>query len=207
MGGLCYITFVPKKEDSCFLLLGNKREKMQGAVARLQSIDKQVISKRFERHQFFLVKPLPTPLDYSTYGVSQVKYFKPPYRIDAQATSQYAGVTMSLEAQGVCDNQFLNEKAESTWSIDLIEPGAVWIGALHGERLNNQYLDLWLTSTLLYFPYFPGHLKMRVRLGTCVFTSYKKPEEGTTYTLGDFETMLLEKNIQENELEAFSTTE
>jgi hypothetical protein len=181
---------------------------MDSAVQRLQNIERQIISRRLERHLYFLVKPVPLPLDYSAHTISHNDYAKLGYLGDKHGEEESAGIIMTMEpAQSSRDPEFLNKTAEATWSIDEIDSsGAVWLGACYASRLNMQYLDLWLTSMLDHLAYFNGSLKMRAQLGTCVFTKYKRAENAE-YSLAAFEDLLLERNVQENELEAYATTE
>jgi len=211
MDCFCYIKHLRTNENitggPCLRLVGNREKKLQRAVERLKGVDKQLIARQFEHHQYFLVKPLPPPLDYSRYCIRHQKYNAPAYLSSGLAPENESdSMAMVLETKQSQQSKFLPHDEENVWSIENMEPGSIHVGARNMKHLNEQYFGLWTTSTLEYLPYFNGYLKMRASLGTCVFTNYMRAKNGI-YDLDAFEEMLESKNTQDNELQAYFTSE
>jgi hypothetical protein len=213
MDCLCHIDILRTNSniagEPCFIIAGNKEKRVKIAVERLQNIDKHIIAHKFEHSKFFLVKPTDlSAVDNNRHSIQLQEYFKPMYlfKKDHIEDQMVSGITMALNREKSGKNNHLNKDELFPWSIEDTEFGSVSFGAKHGKHHIQQYLDLWLTSTLEYLPYFSGYLKMRASLGACVFTNYKKAENGI-YDLQTFEEMLGERNTQENEMDAYFTNE
>jgi hypothetical protein len=203
MDSLCYIHLSRQSKGTTFVLLGNDHDRLAEAAKRLQQIPARVASYTLSPTQFFLLKSLPQPFDYSAFKVEQVNYTRPVYLIDAHRKSADEGVAgkyLKLVPSGVAEGQWLHDDHATISSLHNIDDnGAVWMGSRHIETLNAQYLNLWVTEALKHLNVYKGFIEMHVEIGTCVFERYKRAAQLDADVMED---LLLEANDGE-ELDSF----
>ena len=203
MNSMCYIHLSRSRNGTSFLLLGEKHEKMMDAAHRLQGIPARILSHAMEKTQLFLVKPLPTPLDYSAFELHHVDYHRPLYIHEQHrhAVDDPDGKYLQLRASGSHDSMFLDKDYVEIRGLDEIaESGAVWMGLKHASFINSQYLHLWMTQALTQLAVYRGYISMEISIGTCVFERYKPTP---TVSMTQFEEMVFEANTGEAELQSF----
>lgn len=202
-----YINLERGVHGSVFLILGDNYGKMMQAARRLQSIPARTNSHILEPAQFFLLKPMPLPFDYSGFKIEQVDYCSSPDDEQQElATNEAAiGKFLTIQSTGTANAEYLDEDLAKIMSLHEIEDdGAIWLGNMHLAELNRQYLHLYITTALRNLTSHKGYLRMEANTGFCVLRRYKRVEGGgETYNVDVMEEFLAGANNGLTELDAF----
>jgi hypothetical protein len=149
----------------------------------------------------------------STESRSEVAEFppQPPFSnfrdskyIDVGERLRLSSKLQTTQAMSPAEKQACEEQKVS--SIAELPKGLTRIGAQHALQVNGQYLNLFLIPALESLTHYNGYLRMRVALGTCILTSYRRNND-EAYHLGVFEDMLQGGNKQEEPIEASFSSE
>lgn len=218
----CHITWIPNlpiadvengnekgvRIGQGFFICGNKKDLMDQAVERLKNLDKQIVGRSIEAPEFFLVKPIPLPLDYNAHVIERKKYFRPQLfglKVNSDIDEKNFQ-TMHLKDVSGTEPDFLSTQKGDVRSIAELATGAILMGNSRVTSLNIQYIDMWLMTMLEQARYWQGYLEMRISIGTCAFGTWKSAKE---YSLREFEETVEERNSEPDAkgLKAYMTIE
>lgn len=220
MDNKCHITYmselpIPDKDNEKgfrtgqgFFLCGNKKHLMEQAVERLKNLDKQVIGRKIEAPELFLVKPILLPLDYNAHVIERKPYLRPQLfgrKVNSDIDDKNFQ-TMHLKDVSGLETDFLSTQKVNVRSIAELDTGAILMGSRHIANLNIEYIDMWLMAMLERLRYWQGYLEMRVSIGTCAFVDFPKAQE---YSIYELEEMVESRNSDPDSkgLKACLTTE
>lgn len=166
----CHIGFVRDVDRHYFVLMGNNEKKMGIAVQRIQSIEYQILARQLVPCSFYLVKPIASGnLRRSTkYEAS----FEPGIYGNGKRGKE-AGVMMVLCGTPVGHEESMKYD-DFTWSSNEVKLGTLLLGNSETTRINSVCANIWTMAFLERLKYFNGFLQMRARIGTPVFTTYRK---------------------------------
>jgi hypothetical protein len=208
MDSRCYIHLSRLGLETNFVLLGDNYDRMIEAASRIQQIPSRIVSHALPPTQLYLLKPLPSPFDYSAFKVELIDYHRPHYLLAEHrvaADEAKAGRFLKLKPSGIHEEQYLSDDVATATSLDDIdEQGAVWLGSKHAAILNAQHLNLWITQALSQLSVYRGHVQMELNIGTCVYERHKAQSELDAETLED---VLLDLNSGVVELGSFMAAE
>jgi hypothetical protein len=212
----CHITYLQDitREDigkigQGFFLCGNHKELMDEAVDRLMNIDRQVVASQLQPLPFFLLKPVFHPLNYSAHVIRISEYLMPRLFGTPDVVPERQKV-MIIKPALSSQAEFLPVRKSQICSISKLDSGAVMMGSRHANRLNIQYIDVWLSTMLEHLVCWQGFMEMRICVGTCSFTQWKTVhKKAQEYGLAEFEDMLQERHADADAtgMEAYATTE
>jgi hypothetical protein len=203
-----YITLIPPgyrgatNEKYLFKLVGDDQRGVYAAARHLVAVEYQLAARRAERVSLYLVKEFATERIARNLTLLSILY---PKIISFGAEELQMGMTLVLgtEPLRAADDDVWTDHFEAQdycRNLNGMEPGAIVIGGVHATRINALYLASLLEDRLSLLTHYMGYLRMRARVGTCVFTSHP---DATEYDIEDeFRELVVEKNLMDNELAA-----